>query len=71
MAKSKQNRVNAPRNDGWYVGHQDFMETGYPNTQVFLFLDGDWSLVNTGEAVEVSELPESPDKMWPVRLIQK
>lgn len=71
MAKNKQSRANAPRNNGWYVGEQELRKNGYPNTQVFLFLDGEWSLVNTGEVVEISELPETPDRMWPVRLLQK
>lgn len=71
MAKNNQNRDNAPRNDGWYVWEQELMEKGYPNTPVYLFWDGEWSLVNNGETVEISDLPDKPDRMWPVRLIQK
>lgn len=61
---------NKRYNQGFYISQREYLEEGVGAT-VYVYSEHGWLIANTGERVTEADLPEAPESMWPLRLLQR
>lgn len=56
--------------EGFYISQREYFERGLEAT-IYSYSKASWTVANTGKPVPEAELPEAPEAMWPLRLIQR
>lgn len=62
--------TKTPLQNGWYVSRDDYIDQGL-NVTIYVHLRGPWTTANTGQRISETELPEAPQNMWRLNLVQR